>query len=221
MTRHERPDSMAPHIAVNFNRRQSSQLLLKLLPAIQLLPTIPPSCPPSSSCPLSSFCPPSCHRARHRAPARNPAILPAIELLPIPLLPAILPAIAVPGLLSFSSHLIVLVEVTRVEEESSSEVGSSGKVGLLESSASRCRGRCCQGGLWVLAIKSGSWACYQEVRHQVVCHQGEFGILEVAASSGDDSAQPYFPEWQGVRQCKIEVYAPLCSNIGLDETTQM
>src|SRR6266480_2916637 len=116
----------------------------------------------SSSCPLSSYCPPSRHPACHRAPARypapthRPAILPAIELLP-----AILPAIAVPGLLPFSSHLIVLVEVMRVEEVSSSEVGSSGKVSLLESSASRCRGRCCQGGLWVLAIKSGSWACYQ------------------------------------------------------------
>src|SRR6266480_4800966 len=83
----------------------------------------------SSSCPLSSYCPPSRHPACHRAPARypapthRPAILPAIELLP-----AILPAIAVPGLLPFASHLIVLVEVMRVEEVSSSEVGSSGKV---------------------------------------------------------------------------------------------
>ena len=92
--------------------------------------------------PLSSSCPPSCH------PARHPVILPAIGLLPaIPLLPAILPAIAVPGLLAFSSRLIVLGEVTHVEEVSSSEVGSSGKVNLLESSASRCRGRYCQGGL--------------------------------------------------------------------------
>ena len=154
------PPSMAPHIAVNFNRRQSSQLLLKLLPTIQLLPTIPPSCLPSSSCPLSSSCRPSCH----------PAILPAIEPA-VPLLPAILPAIAVPGLLPFSSHLIVLVEVTRVEDDS--KVGSSGKVSLLESSASRCRGRCCQGGLWVLAIKSGSWSCYHGV-----CHQGECECLK-------------------------------------------
>jgi len=29
--------------------------------------------------------------------------------------------------------------------------------------------------------------------------------LEAAGSSGDDSAQPYFPEWQGVRPCKIDV----------------
>src|SRR6266480_6441367 len=52
-------------------------------------------------------------QATSQAPARNPSILPVI---------------AVPGLLSFSSRLIVLVEGARVEEVGSSEVGSSGKV---------------------------------------------------------------------------------------------
>jgi len=64
-----------------------------------------------------------------QAPARHPAILPAIQpaiqLLLKPL-PAILPVIAVPGLLSFSSRLIVLVEAARVEDDS--KVGSLGKV---------------------------------------------------------------------------------------------
>ena len=58
---------------------------------------------------------------------RVPAILPAIQLWPvIQLLPAILPVIAVSGLLSFSSRLIVLVEAARVEDDS--KVGSLGKV---------------------------------------------------------------------------------------------
>jgi len=47
-------------------------------------------------------------------------------LLVIQLLPVILPVIAVPGLLSFSSRLIVLVEAARVEDDL--KVGSSGKV---------------------------------------------------------------------------------------------
>jgi len=66
IARRGRRDSviLAPYFAVNVNRKQSSELLLKLLPAI-------------------------------------------------------LPAIAVPGLLSFSSRFIVLVEVARVEEVSS------------------------------------------------------------------------------------------------------
>src|SRR6266480_1909263 len=59
----------------------------------------------------------------------------------------------------------MLVEVTRVEEVSSSEVGSSGKVSLLESSASRCRflpsslvlGR----AITACAIKASSGSCHQ------------------------------------------------------------
>jgi len=55
----------------------------------------------------------------HPAPTRDPDILPAIQLFPvIHLLPAILPVIAVPALLSFSSRLIVLVEAARVEDDS-------------------------------------------------------------------------------------------------------
>ena len=83
MARRGRADAvvLSPHFAVNFSRRlKSSQLLLKLQPAIQLLPQF-----------------------------------------------RILPVIAVPGLLSFSSRLIVLVEAARVEDDlkvGSSEVGS-------------------------------------------------------------------------------------------------
>jgi len=84
IARRGRPDSevLSSHFAVNFNSRLKTPLL-KLLPAIQLLP-------------------------------------------------AILPVIAVPGLLSFSSRLIVLLEAARVVV-GSSEVGSSGR--------EACRGR--------------------------------------------------------------------------------
>ena|SRR5947207_3437334 len=72
------------------------------------------------------------------------------------------------------------------EEEGSSEVGSSGEVGSSEvgssgkgkivregrASASRRRGRCRQGGLWVLAIKAVYRSC-----HYSVCRQGGCGIL--------------------------------------------
>ena len=83
----------------------------------------------------------------------------------------ILPVIAVPGLLSFSSRLIVVVGAERVEEEGSSEEDSSRKASLLQSSASRCRGRCRQGELWVLAI-AGFWSCHHGVCYESVCHQG-------------------------------------------------
>ncbi len=70
---------------------------------------------------------------------------------------------------SFSSRLIVLSEVARVEEVGSSEVGSWGKVSLLDCSASRCRDRLRRGGLWLLAIKAGSRSCHQGVYHQGGC----------------------------------------------------
>ncbi len=79
---------------------------------------------------------------------------------------------------SFSSHLIVLVEVARVE------VGSSERVVLAFLTVEAGR----QGRLWVLAIKAGSRSCHQGGVSVVpsrrvlggaikACtRQGEFGI---------------------------------------------
>ena len=106
------------------------------LPSIQLLPNI-------------QF-PPDIHDA---APARHPT--PAYSLASARHLSnSCLPSSSCPLSLclgfSFSSRLIVLLEVARVEEVGSSEVGSWGKVSLLDSSASRCRERRRRGWLWVL-----------------------------------------------------------------------
>ncbi len=38
-------------------------------------------------------------------------------------------------------------------------------------SVSRCRGRCHQEGLWVLAIKAGFQSCHHGMCHQGFCHQ--------------------------------------------------
>lgn len=53
----------------------------------------------------------------------------AIQLLPI-----ILRVITVPGLVSFSSRLIILVEAALVEEVGLLEAGSSGKVAVVSQS---------------------------------------------------------------------------------------
>ena len=100
------------------------------------------------------------------APARYPAIAPAIQLLPAILpaiqllpviqpLPAILPAIALSGF-----HLLFPLDCAcgrgariggRLIRGRLAGEGKFVREG--RGSASRCRGRCRQGGLWVLAAK--------------------------------------------------------------------
>src|SRR6266480_6090349 len=83
---------------------------------------------------------------------------------------------------SFSFRLIVLVEVARDDDDEEEVedgrlirgrlVGDGKLVREGSVSASRSRGRCRQGGLWVLAIEVGSRSCHDGVCHQGVCRQG-------------------------------------------------
>jgi hypothetical protein len=86
--------------------------------------------------------------------------------------------------LFFFSRLIVLVEAARVEEVGSSEVGSSGKVSLLEKVVLvllTVEAGAIKEGSRFLPSKVGSRSCYHDVCHQVGCHQD--GVVEVDSGS--------------------------------------
>ncbi len=103
--------------------------------------------------------------------------MPIVQLLSAsPLLPAILPAIAVPGLLLLFPLDCACTDVARGGGGRLIRgrfVGEGELVREGRASAPRRRGRCRQGGVWVLAIKAGSRSC-----HQGVCHQGSCGFLK-------------------------------------------
>jgi len=149
---------------------------------------------------------PACHltRSYYPAPARYPApaYYPALARHPAS---APRPALASGSYLlssacplslclsfSFSSRLIVFVEVARVGGMiiRGSLVGE-GK--LVREGRVSARGRCRQGGLWVLAVKADSWSCHQGVRYQGVCQQGLCGFSkEVKGASTSPRFQIMF-----------------------------
>src|SRR6266480_2994120 len=96
--------------------------------------------------------------------------MPIVQLLSAsPLLPAILPAIAVPGLLLLFPLDCACTDVARGGGGRLIRgrfVGEGELVREGRASAPRRRGRCRQGGVWVLAIKAGSRSC----------HQGRFSV---------------------------------------------
>ncbi len=130
----------------------------------------PPSCPPSSSCPSSSSC-----RSSH-------SCLPSCPAIAVPRLLFLFPFdCACGGGARVGGRLVGRSGLARDRL-----VGEGMLVRESRASDSRRRGRCRQGGLWVLAITAGSRSCHQGVCHrawhrdwchQGRCRQGEFGIL--------------------------------------------
>ena len=104
---------------------------------------------------------------------------------------------------SFSSRLIVLVEVTRVEEVGSPEVGSWGKVSLSEKVVLvllAVEAGAVKRPFWVLAINVGSRSCHHGVCHQGVCLCGFMLCMQIRSGSA-----PYLAGMSGQSVGRVAV----------------